>query len=111
MDLTTGVFHQRVSKTDTEMSNFIRSSFDLLKKYLSSACCIPGTVLGGREILIFVFRVVMVVIWTVLAILFQVWGGGAECNIWTSQWGKQEVIPARRRLPGSWELRDWDASP
>lgn len=47
--------------------------------YLRSTCCIPGTVLGGREILTFVFPVVVAGIWTVLGILFHAhgaWGAG-----------------------------------
>lgn len=74
------------------MRHFIRSSFHLLNTYLLSAWCIRGTVLRGREILIFVFRVVGFGIWTVRAILFHAYhGGGGSGNIWTSQWGKQEL--------------------
>lgn len=87
------------------MRHFIRSSFHLLNTYLLSAWCIRGTVLRGREILIFVFRVVGFGIWTVRAILFHAYHGGGErkyLDFTVGQTGA-ELIPAWKSClaPGS----------
>lgn len=89
---------------DTELRKFNHSSFHGLNNSVVSACCRPGPVLGGRGILIFVSQGVAIGYRAALAISFHVCHGGS-CNIWTTEWGKSEVIPGQRRLPGSWGLK------
>ena len=41
---------------------------------------------------------------------FSTLRGGGSCDIWTSPQGKPEIMPAQRRLPGSWVLTGLGAS-